>query len=55
MKSYVDKLDVGKLVPVPTDLKKLSDAVHYEVVKKNMYYELVRKFNAIETGGFVKK
>ena len=27
LKSKVDKLDVDKLVPVPVDLSKLSDAV----------------------------
>ena len=29
-----DKLDTDKLVPVPVDLKKLSDAVKDDVVKK---------------------
>ena len=27
LKSEVDKLDIGKLVPVPVDLSKLSDVV----------------------------
>ena len=33
-KSKVDKVDVGKLVPVPVDLSKLSDVVKNNVVKK---------------------
>ena len=37
MKSKVDKLDVDKLVPVPVDLSKLSDAVKNDVVKKDVY------------------
>ena len=30
----VDKLDIDKLVPVPADLSKLSDAVKNDVIKK---------------------
>ena len=41
MKSKVDKLNVDKLVPVPTDLSKLSDVANSEVVKKNVFGELV--------------
>ena len=37
MKSKVDKLDVDKLVPVPLNLCKLSDAVKSDVVKKDVY------------------
>ena len=37
MKSKIDKLDVDKLVPVPVDLSKLSDAVKDDVVKKDVY------------------
>ena len=37
MKSKVDKLDVDKLVPVPVDLSKLSDAVKNDVVKKDVH------------------
>ena len=36
-KSQVGNLDVGKLKPVPNDLKKLSDAVNKEVLKKSKY------------------
>ena len=34
LKTEVDKLDIDKLAPVPTDLGKLSDAVKNDVVKK---------------------
>ena len=37
LKSKVDKLDVDKLVPVPADLNRLSDAVKNYVVKKDRY------------------
>ena len=33
-KTKVDKLDIDKLVPVPVDLSKLSNAVKNDVVKK---------------------
>ena len=36
LKSKVDKLDFCKLVPVPVDLSKLSDAVKNDVVKKDV-------------------
>ena len=36
LESKVDKLDVDKLVPVPVDLSKLSDAVKTDVVKKDV-------------------
>ena len=35
LKTEVDKLDIDKLVPIPTDLSKLSNVVKNEVVKKN--------------------
>ena len=34
LKSKIDKLDINKIVPVPVDLNKLSDAVRNDVVKK---------------------
>ena len=34
LKTEVDKLDVDKLAPVPTDLSKLSNVVKNDVVKK---------------------
>ena len=37
LKTEVDKLDIGKLVPVPVDLCKLSDVVKNDVVKKTDY------------------
>ena len=43
LKCNVDKLDVDKLQSVPVDSKKLSDAVEKDVVKKNLYDELVKK------------
>ena len=42
MKNNVDKLDVDKLVPVPTDLNKLNDVVKNKIVKKDVL-ELVKK------------
>ena len=37
LKNKVDKLDFYKLVPVPVDLSKLSDAVKNDAVKKDVY------------------
>ena len=37
LKSKVGKLDVDKLVLVPIDLSRLSDAVKNGVVKKDVY------------------
>ena len=34
LKTEVDKLDIGKLVPVPVDLGKLNDVVKNDLVKK---------------------
>ena len=34
LKTEVDKLDIDKLVPVPTDLSKLSNVVKNDVIKK---------------------
>ena len=34
LKTEADKLDIGKLAPVPLDLSKLSDAVKNDVIKK---------------------
>ena len=49
LKSNVDKLDVDKFIPVPVDLSKLSDVVKNDVVKKDVYNELVKKVNNIST------
>ena len=55
MKTEVDKLDIGKLVPIPANLNKLSNAVKNEVVKKTEYNKLVTKVNNIDTSDFVLK
>ena len=54
-KTEVDKLNIEKLVPVPTDLSKLSNVVKYDVVKKSVYDKLVIKVNNIDTSDFVLK
>ena len=55
LKTEVDKLDIDKLKPVPTDLSKLSKVVKNDVVKKDVYNKLVTKVDNIDTGGFVLK
>ena len=55
LKTEVDKLDIEKLVPVPTDLSKLSKVVKNNVVKKTVYNKLVAKVNNIDASGFVLK
>ena len=55
LKTEVDKLDIDKLVPVPTDLRKLSSVVKNDVVKKADYSKLVTKVDNIDTSGLVKK
>ena len=55
LKTEVDKLDIDKLVPVPVDLSKLSDVVKNDVVKKDVYDNLVTKVNNIDTSRFVLK
>ena len=54
-KYKADRLDVDKLKPVPVDLKKLSEVVEKEVVKKTKYNELVKKVYAIYTSKIVNK
>ena len=49
MESKLDKWDVDKLNPVPVDLKIWSDVVDKKIVKEDVYDELVKKFNAIDT------
>ena len=51
LKSKLDKLDVDKLVSVPIDLKKLSDVVDNGAVEGDVYDELLKKINAIDTSG----
>ena len=55
LKSEVDKLDIGKLVPVPVYLSKLSDVVKHVVVKNTEYDKLVGKVKSIDTSVFVLK
>ena len=43
LKIEVDKLNIDKLVPLPVDLSKLSNAVKNNVVKKTVYDQLVAK------------
>ena len=40
---------------VPVDFKKLSDVVDKKVVKKDVYDELVKKVNAVDTSKLVNK
>ena len=55
LKTKVDKLDIDKLVPVPTDLSKLSGVVKNDVVKKTVYDKLITKANNIYTSNFFVK
>ena len=48
LKTKLDNLDVGKLKPVPVDLKKLSDVVPKEVVKNTKFNKLKIKVNSLE-------
>ena len=43
LKTEVDKSDIDKLVPVPTDLSTLSNVVKNDVIKKAVYNKLVAK------------
>ena len=51
----VDKLDIDKLVPAPTDLSKLSNVVKSDVAKKDAYDKLITKIINIDTRDFVLK
>ena len=55
LKTEVDKLDINKSVPVPTDLSKLSHVVKNDVVKKAVYDRLVAKLNNIDASDLVLK
>ena len=55
LKTEVDKLDIDKLKPVPTDLSKLNDAVKNDIVKKADYNNLVTTVDNIDTSGFALK
>ena len=49
LKTEVDKLDIVKLVPLPTDLSKLSNGVKNDIVKITVYDKLVAKEDNIDT------
>ena len=49
LKSKVDILDLDKLVPLLVDLRKLSDVVKNDVIKKTEYDEVDKKVNNIKT------
>ena len=53
LKTEADELDINKLLPVPVDLSKLSDVFKNDVVKKDLYDQLVAKVNNIDTNEFV--
>ena len=55
LKTEVDEFDTDKLAPVPVDLRKLSDVVKNDVVKKTVYDKLVAKANNIDTNDIVLK
>ena len=55
LKTEVDKLDIDKLVPIPNDLRKSSNVVKNDVVKKVDYDKLVAKVDNIDTNDFVLK
>ena len=55
LKTWVDKLYIDKLAPVPVDRSTLSDAVKINVVKTAVYDKLVAKVNNIDTSDFELK
>ena len=52
LKDELDKTGEDKLKTVPVDLRKLSNVVNNEIVKKIVYDKLVPKVNNIYTTGF---
>ena len=48
LKIKLDDLDVGKLKAVSVDLKKISDLVSKEIVKRTVYNKLNAKLNNLE-------
>ena len=55
LKTEVDKLDIDRSVPVPTDLSKISNVAKNDAVKKDVYNKLVTKVNNIDISDFVLK
>ena len=53
LKTEVDKLGIDKLALVPVDLRKVSDVVKNDVVKKAVYDKLTAKVNNIDSSDFV--
>ena len=49
LKSDIDDLDIGDLKNICRDLYNLSNVVEKKVVEKDVYEELVKKVNAIQT------
>ena len=47
-KTKVNNLDVDKLKTAPIDLKKLTDVMSKEVVKKTVYNKVNTKVNSLE-------
>ena len=48
LKIKLDDLDIGKLKAVSVDLKKISDVVSKEIVKRTVYNKLNAKLNNLE-------
>ena len=55
MYQKVDKLDDDQLVPVPLDLRKLSDVIKNNVIKKTVDDELVKKMISLILMDLLKK
>ena len=55
LKTEVHKLDIEKSAQVPVDLRKLSDVVKNDIVKKTVHDKLLGKVNNIDTSDFVLK
>ena len=57
LKTEVDKLDIDKLVPAPTDLTKLSNVIKNDVIKKTDYNAKITEIeNKLpDISGLVKK
>ena len=49
LKSKVDKLDVGQLVPVPDDLIQLSDVAINYVLRKDVYNAKIKNIEEKNT------
>ena len=48
LKINVDRLDINSLETISVSLSKLNNAVTYDVVKKNVYNELIKKVNGLD-------